>query len=545
MNRWKRLAALAVLVSSVVAVAAERSLHDPAPLQNEKMPAGYTTSGGVSFGYLGDRHRDNSEAGFILQSGGSGSVSTTISNLDAKKQKWYRFTFRGLAGDGFVVGPNDLMMKVAFFGDHGRTSYDEKGKPLYSQIETARRDLSVNGKFKANGAEVWQTYAMVFSLPFPQVDTVKLSVDFKNGRGDGRDSVFFVSELALTPIAAPASDFPSTTQPASTVALDHLLPIGGRWFYAANAGETGIPKKFDATNADRLIYHDNTCSAPFAGNMSAYLRPGMKDAGGNVVSQFTLLKDNVTVAFDTANGGGSMIVHSHNIPNHPVGVFPEPGFGNPSYIAVQNETYYFPLNPQENPQHRITDESNGNRALHMGPIGIAVNGVVFFNPFDMGNTDATNLMDRCCGHPNQDDQYHYHKYPICMNSPWSDEGQAHSPLIGFAFDGYPVYGPYESKDTMAMNVVGEHALNGFNMHYDAERGWHYHVTPGKFPYLIGGFWGVEDPRNRPQRHGPPNGGGGNGRPGMTRGRGPGGRGQGGGGPGGPADGPPNGFPPPR
>jgi hypothetical protein len=142
----------------------------------------------------------------------------------------------------------------------------------------------------------------------------------------------------------------------------------------------------------------------------------------------------------------------------------------------------------------------------MGPIGIAVNGVVFFNPFDMGNTDATNMMDRCCGHPNQDNQYHYHKYPICLNSPWADEGKAHSPLIGFAFDGYPVYGPYEKAATMAKDLTGPTALNEFNMHYDKERGWHYHVTPGKFPYIIGGYWGTEDPHDMHHR-GPPNGGG--------------------------------------
>ena len=39
--------------------------------------------------------------------------------------------------------------------------------------------------------------------------------------------------------------------------------------------------------------------------------------------------------------------------------------------------------------------------------------------------------------------YHYHKYPVCVKSPFVDEGEEHSPLIGFAFDGFPVYGPYE------------------------------------------------------------------------------------------------------
>jgi hypothetical protein len=140
----------------------------------------------------------------------------------------------------------------------------------------------------------------------------------------------------------------------------------------------------------------------------------------------------------------------------------------------------------------------------MGPIGIAANGIVFFNPFDMGNTDASNMMDRCCGHPNQDGMYHYHKYPICLNSPWSDEGKDHSPLIGFAFDGFPIYGPYEKSNTMAKDLINESALNAFNLHYDKDRGYHYHVTPGKFPYIIGGYWGTEDPRD--SHHGPPGGG---------------------------------------
>jgi hypothetical protein len=159
----------------------------------------------------------------------------------------------------------------------------------------------------------------------------------------------------------------------------------------------------------------------------------------------------------------------------------------------------------------------------MGPIGIALNGVVFFNPFDLGNQDATDLMDRCCGHPQQQGVYHYHKYPICLNSPWDDQGTGHSALIGFAFDGFPLYGPYESKDVMAKDITGEHALNDFNLHFDPQRGWHYHVTPGKFPYLLGGYWGTEDSRDRqrPPMGGMRNGGGNGGGPGNVMGRDPG------------------------
>jgi hypothetical protein len=49
-------------------------------------------------------------------------------------------------------------------------------------------------------------------------------------------------------------------------------------------------------------------------------------------------------------------------------------------------------------------------------------------------------------------------------------------------------------------------LNAFNACYDDVRGWHYHVTPGKFPYLIGGYFAKVESSNLSRRHGPPRGG---------------------------------------
>jgi len=49
----------------------------------------------------------------------------------------------------------------------------------------------------------------------------------------------------------------------------------------------------------------------------------------------------------------------------------------------------------------------------------------------------------------------------------ADEGKEHSPLIGFAFDGFPIYGPFESAGVMAKDLTGENALNDFNLHWDA------------------------------------------------------------------------------
>ena len=139
----------------------------------------------------------------------------------------------------------------------------------------------------------------------------------------------------------------------------------------------------------------------------------------------------------------------------------------------------------------------------MGPIGVALNGVVFFNPFEAGGMNAVEgysevWLDSCCGHPQQHGVYHYHKYPSCVKSPFADDGQQHSPVIGFAFDGFPVYGPYEANDQLAKDLTGERSLDVCNGHEDPERGYHYHVTPGKFPYLIGGYAGVPEVSNNHQ-----------------------------------------------
>ncbi len=68
------------------------------------------------------------------------------------------------------------------------------------------------------------------------------------------------------------------------------------------------------------------------------------------------------------------------------------------------------------------------------------------------------------------------------------DGSDHSPLIGFAFDGFPVYGPYEAKGVLARDAK-ENPLNEFNLHSDEFLGPQHHVTPGKFPHIIGGYWG--------------------------------------------------------
>jgi len=184
-----------------------------------------------------------------------------------------------------------------------------------------------------------------------------------------------------------------------------------------------------------------------------------------------------------------LVIESQGWPNHPTATFPNSG--NPNTIRVQEFTFRLPLEPRKAAEIA---------RLPMGPIGVALNGVVFFNPFEQGGMNAVEgysevWLDSCCGHPQQTGVYHYHKYPTCVKSPFPDDGTRHSPVIGFAFDGFPIHGPYESDGVMAKDLEGDRSLDVCNGHEDAERGYHYHVTPGRFPYVIGGYRGVPEPSN--------------------------------------------------
>ncbi|MDZ4853122.1 MAG: YHYH protein [Pirellulaceae bacterium] len=240
--------------------------------------------------------------------------------------------------------------------------------------------------------------------------------------------------------------------------VSDLVPIGGRWFLK---------------NGDRPIYYYRD-GEQMIDLFSYHTKDSNKDGIADV-----------QIKHDTQ----CLIIESQGYPNHPTAVFPNSG--NPNSIRVQQFTFRLPLEP------KLADHIT---RLPMGPIGMALNGVVFFNPFEAQGMNAVEgysevWLDSCCGHPQQSGVYHYHKYPTCVKSPFSDDGKQHSPVIGFAFDGFPIYGPYEEVGVMAMDLHSERSLDVCNGHSDDIRGYHYHATPGRFPYIIGGYAGVVESSN--------------------------------------------------
>jgi hypothetical protein len=180
--------------------------------------------------------------------------------------------------------------------------------------------------------------------------------------------------------------------------------------------------------------------------------------------------------------GDFLEVESDGIPNHPTAQYPNQH--NPNSILRQNYHFRIPLKP------KFAEQTT---KLPFGPIGVAVNGIPFYNPYNAEGRDAVlgpyaEVFDSCCGHPDPRGRYHYHKYPVCVNSPFRDPTGKHSPLIGWSFDGFAVYGPNGEDGSPPKD------LDACNGHIDQERGYHYHVTSA-FPYILGAYRGVIESSN--------------------------------------------------
>lgn len=72
--------------------------------------------------------------------------------------------------------------------------------------------------------------------------------------------------------------------------------------------------------------------------------------------------------------------------------------------------------------------------------GNFINLAAKFEPYD---------LDICNGHAANGD-YHHHHYPICLQNALGDTGSGHSPIYGWIFDSYPIYGPFQSAGQVAI-----------------------------------------------------------------------------------------------
>jgi hypothetical protein len=202
--------------------------------------------------------------------------------------------------------------------------------------------------------------------------------------------------------------------------------------------------------------------------------------------------DNTVVSFDYAND--FIIIETSGIPSHPTGPFDgSTGCFNPNNVTDQNNVWRIPMNavPTDNPAVEYLNQ--------FGAVSVAVNGVSIYNPYDGGGVDAPSSIcfDDYNGHPSPDGSYHYHQWSPALDAMETD---GHSGVVGYSFDGYAIFGPWESEGVDAHNDV-QHPLDDCHGHTDPIRGYHYHTSlpysedPNGFPWIMGCYTGEPEMSN--------------------------------------------------
>jgi|SaaInlV_120m_DNA_3_1039746.scaffolds.fasta_scaffold00023_13 hypothetical protein len=151
---------------------------------------------------------------------------------------------------------------------------------------------------------------------------------------------------------------------------------------------------------------------------------------------------------------------------------PHPNSSNPNTTSAQNLNHTI--------RYRGGTNSPSLTPWSLGTLGLAANGVALFNPSAgtgalPGSTDAPPPgfeynavhneayygVDTAGGHPESNGEYHYHSGKFLFSGDWSAVAKAngyygdtnynndnfrhadgHSKIIGWAFDGHPIYGPW-------------------------------------------------------------------------------------------------------
>ncbi|MEY4110446.1 MAG: hypothetical protein RLZZ46_801, partial [Bacteroidota bacterium] len=204
----------------------------------------------------------------------------------------------------------------------------------------------------------------------------------------------------------------------------------------------------------------------------------------------TAIQDNIEANVQSVQYSTNWVyVSTNGIPAYPTGPFLD---GNPSLASDQNAIFKFPLSPAQNTGNP-TPTNGGN-------IGVFINGVALFdyrdgvawnpgtnalcggpgNPPCPGGPGASMDWNRdaipaerlgfdCSkGHPAMGN-YHHHQNPSAFNLDlnvlsticnlyaadglYAIDSTQHSPLLGFAYDGFPIYGAYAFLGTNGTGPV--------------------------------------------------------------------------------------------
>ena len=174
----------------------------------------------------------------------------------------------------------------------------------------------------------------------------------------------------------------------------------------------------------------------------------------------------------------SIIMQPDGIPNHPRDAY----YAVPksqSVVVPDSTTAVVVKDPTKAQTYKFTIPNTPKYSktvtkTSLGSIGVMISGAVLYNPFEGDNktpamsnnftiTDSSGItasfVDKCAGHPiPMQGAYHYHGLSSCVTSKVDTTGKP-SHVIGFALDGFPIYGDRDMKGRQ-MTATNLDACNG-------------------------------------------------------------------------------------
>jgi len=232
-----------------------------------------------------------------------------------------------------------------------------------------------------------------------------------------------------------------------------------------------------------------SCMTQFNGSGAQATGSWMNGDGTWDATEKTVVDGSVTWPsnFTITVQGDQRVFQSNDLPDHSTGTFPiNPSDDayqvdrNPNSIQAQSITLSLPANPTAAARPNCVG----------GEVGIMLSGVLIFSAFDAGGNDAVahEVQDNCDGHPQKTGFYHYHSLSDCIK----DNATGHSGLVGYAFDGYGLYGYYgEDGKELTNDDLDECHAHAHMIGWNGQmvEMYHYHATH-EFPYVVGCFHGT-------------------------------------------------------
>ena len=316
--------------------------------------------------------------------------------------------------------------------------------------------------------------------------------------------------LALALLAnACAGDPVSTVDPASpdaTVDADASVADGGVVHDDATTGGDASAGE-DATAGEDAILGEDTSSVEDATTEDAgvdacpadrFVVPSADPANG----------DYPAPTLDARCEGDELVVTSNGI----IGYRFVPL--TPNDLAPQDWSWRIPLEP--------TWLEEPVAIPLLGVAGFSVTGLPFYGPNEgafpdpFGDPVYNSIVDTCLGHTGPTGDYHLHAMIVeCIVA--NADALGPSPVIGYALDGYPIYGPVGCVDPACTELVSfesgwvqiadpttyawdaheyrerdeANVLDRCNGRVQPDGSYGYHTT-ATFPYILGCYHGVAE-----------------------------------------------------